>query len=252
MSRSLELPVRYYRAVPIDNPGYEDEILSLDVNTTAIVAIHCWNIGCPDGPEIDLDYCVGAGWPQSMAEAARIMEEVMLPAMNEARRVGLRVCHVESDQMYRSYPQVESRRTQPPRRGTGLAADMGDRAHGAGYIDQSPLVRMKRARIMEPVGDEHMVFYTDQLDDHLREHGIDTLIYMGFMADMCLLNADGGAFPMLGKGYRCLLMRDATVGVESPHTYDERLATRYATHIFEWKIGYGTTLADYLEATKGL
>ena len=59
MSRAIRLPVRHYRAIPIDAPGYEEEVLNLDLDTTAIVAIHCWNIGCPDGPEIDIDYCVG-------------------------------------------------------------------------------------------------------------------------------------------------------------------------------------------------
>ncbi len=251
MSRAIRLPVRHYRAIPIDAPGYEEEVLDLDLDTTAIVAIHCWNIGCPDGPEIDIDYCVGAGWPQSTAEAARIMEEVMRPAMDQARRIGLRIFHVESDQMDSHYPQVESRRPPfaPP---AGEAARMGDRAHGTGYLTKSPLVRMRRATIMEPRGDERMVFYSDQLDEELQESGIDTLLYMGFMADMCLLSADGGAFPMLGRGYRCILMRDATVGVETPTTYEEKLATRYAIHIFEWKIGYGTTFSDYLKATKGL
>jgi nicotinamidase-related amidase len=85
-------------------------------------------------------------------------------------------------------------------------------------------------------------------DAYLKERGIDTLIYMGFATDMCVLGAEGGARPMLSRGYRCILMRDATVGVETPQTFPDRLATRYGTHLFEWQIGYGTCLDDYIAA----
>jgi nicotinamidase-related amidase len=249
MSRTLRLAARYYRALPIDDPGYEEEVFELPLAQTALVGMHCWNIGCPDGPPVDVNYCVGMGWPQSTEEAWRIMQEVMRPAMDAARGIGLPVCHVESDWMDARYPEVPSRRSgRAAERAPGEAGDMAARAHGLNYIKDSPLAQMGRARITAPVGDEPLVFYTDQLDDYLKERHIDTLIYMGFAADMCLLNAEGGAFPMLGRGYRCILMRDATVGVETPSSFPERLATRYATHIFEWKVGYGTTFADFITA----
>ena len=82
----------------------------------------------------------------------------------------------------------------------------------------------------------------------MRARDIDTLIYMGFATDMCVLGAEGGARPMLARGYRCILMRDATVGVETPESFPKRLATRYATHLFEWSVGYSTTSADFATA----
>ena len=82
MSDTLNLKVRYYRALPTDRPGYEHEVLELPVGTTALVGMHCWNIGCPDGPPVDVNYCVGMGWPQAAAEAYRIMVEVIRPAMD--------------------------------------------------------------------------------------------------------------------------------------------------------------------------
>lgn len=251
MSRTLRLSSRYYRALPIDDPGYEEEVFELGVAQTALVGMHCWNIGCPDGPPVDSSYCVGLGWPQSTEEAWRIMQEVMRPAMDAARALDMAVCHVESDWMDAQYPEVPSRRSgQALERASGQAGVMAERAHGVRYLTDSPLARMRRAQITAPVGDEPLVFYSDQLDEYLKKRDIDTLIYMGFAADMCLLNAEGGAFPMLGRGYRCILMRDATVGVETPTSFPERLATRYATHIFEWKIGYGTTFADFMKAVE--
>jgi len=47
-------------------------------------------------------------------------------------------------------------------------------------------------------------------------------------------------------------MRDATVGVETPESFPDRLATRYATHLFEWKVGYSTTFHEFINAIDSL
>ena len=251
MSAILQLKARYYRARPIDRPGYEDVVLDLSVAETALVGMHCWNIGCPDGPAVDVGFCVGMGWPQATGEAARIMVDVIRPAMDLCRDKGLAVCHVESDWMDHQYPHVPSRRQagqKPPL--PPVTRELYDRAHGAGYLERSPLARMRRAAAVSPEGDEPLVFYTDQLHTWLRERGIRNLIYTGFAADMCLLGAEGGARPMLGLGYRCILIREATVGVETPETFAERLATRYAIHRFEWQVGWSCSFADFAAAAE--
>ena len=249
----IHLPVRYYRALPIDQPGLEYDCFEVSVKRVALIGMHCWNIGCPEGPPIDTQYCVGMGWPQAAKEAYRMMVEVIRPAMDAAREVGMLVCHVESDWMDKQYPQIPTRRDHhiAPARSEHHQAIL-DRAHGPDYMTESPLARMKRAEVVSTQGDEPFVFYTDVLHEHLKEHQINTLIYTGFATDMCVLGADGGAREMLARGYRCILMRDATIGVETPESFPERLSTRYATHLFEWNIGYSTTFGEFLKATKSL
>ena len=247
--RTIKLKARHYRALPIDDPGYEEETFELPVKATALIGMHCWNIGCPDGPPLNMNFCVDLGWPQSTAEGYRIMKEVMRPSMDAAREIGLQVIHVEADWMDEQYPDVPSRRdktkTYQPQ---GRQAEMIARAHGADYMTKSPLAKMRRCEVVSPVGDEPMVFYSDTLDEYLKSKGIETLIYTGFAADMCVLGSEGGGQAMLGRGYRCILMRDGTVGVETPAGFAERLATRYAIHIFEWKIGYGTSFEEFMTA----
>ena len=251
MSTSTKiLQSRYYRALPLDQAGIASIALEIDVNRTALVGMHCWNIGCPDGPPIDTDYCVGMGWPEATAEAGRIMVEKIRPAMDAARGCGLAVCHVETDWMDAEYPNVASRR-KPDKADVSLSAEQRhilDRAHGADYMHSSPLAHMKRAEVVSPVGDEPMFFYSDTFDSYISTCGIDTLIYTGFATDMCVLGAEGGARPMLSRGYRCILMRDATVGVETPHSFPDRVATRYGIHLFEWSVGYSCTFAEFMEA----
>ena len=245
---TLQLPARYYRALPTDRAGYEQVILSLPVKKTALVGMHCWNIGCPDGPPVDNDYCVGMGWPEATKEAGRIMAEVIRPAMDLARSIGMTVCHVETDWMDRQYPHIESRSSDSAATIHPVRQELLERAHGVDYMERSPLAKMRRAEIVSPVGDEPLVFYSDTLDEHLRDRGVETLIYMGFATDMCLLGAEGGARHMLARGYRCVVMRDGTVGVESPDTFPQRLATSYGLHIFEWTLGHGCTFAQYRQA----
>ena len=249
MSRKIRLSTRYYRALPVDRPGYEDEVFELRVEQTALVGMHCWNIGCADGPAVDVDFCVGMGWPQATAEASRIMGEVIRPAMDLARSADMPVCHVESDWMDGQYPELPSRRHReqegfPP----GRAEEMLARAHGRDYLERSPLAHMRRAKIVSPQGDEPLLFYTAQLDEYLKARGIGTLIYAGFATDMCVLGAEGAARPLLGLGYRCILMRDATIGVETPESFPERLATRHGIHRFEWQVGHSTTFAQFASA----
>ena len=129
---------------------------------------------------------------------------------------------------------------------------MLDRAHGPDYRTNSPLAQMQRAERVSPAGNEPLIFYTDALDAYLKPRGIDTLLYTGFATDMCVLNAEGGARPMLSRDYRCILIRDATVGVETPQSFSERLATRYGIHIFEWQLGYSTTFKAFLDAVSGV
>lgn len=249
MKRTIRLKTRYYRALPVDDPGYEEEIFELEVGKIALVGMHCWNIGCADGPPVDVDFCVGMGWPQATAEAARIMREVIRPAMDAARGICMEVCHVETDWMDAQYPEVPSRRRRDREEfPSGRPGEMLARAHGRDYLGRSPLARMKRAEVVSPEGDEPLVFYSDQLDEYLRERSVETLIYAGFATDMCVLGSEGGARAMLARGYRCVLLQDATVGVETPESFSERLATRYGIHLFEWQVGYSTTVADFTAA----
>ena len=226
---TLQLAARYYRALPIDRPGYEQVTQSLPVDRTALVGMHCWNIGCPDGPPVDVDYCVGMGWPQSTEEAGRIMAEVIRPAMDEARSIGMAVCHVESDWMDHQYPHIESRRSGESGSVHPYQKEMLERAHGVDYMERSPLAKMRRAEVVSPVGDEPLVFYTDVLDEYLRRAAAWKPSSTWGSPPTCASSAPrGGARAMLARGYRCVVMRDATVGVETPESFPQRLSTNYA------------------------
>ena len=253
---TLNLTGRYYRPIPLEGAGYETEALALDARKTTFVAMHCWNIGCEDGPPIDRDYFVGMGSLESFREAERIMRERIRPAMDAARQAGVLVCHVESELIARRHPeaQVDAETCAMPDEGPpvvpGWRKKMEDRFHGMDYPTRSPLAAMDRARIVFPLPGEPFVYQTGQLDRVLRRRGIENLIYAGFATDMCVLRAPGGIEPMASREYRLFLMRDATIGVECRDTFAERIATRWAVRYFETHFGDTVLCDDFVAACR--
>ena len=187
------------------------------------------------------------GWPQATAEAARIRPKSYAPpwtshaksecpsAMSKpiGWRISIPTSHLDAKKHHNQSPKIAHNHAKPRTR--------PELPH------KSPLANMKRAAIVSPMRDEPSSFIPTHstLPQNARHHN---LIYTGFATDMCILGAEGGARDMLAHGYQCILMRDGTVGVETPSTYPEKLATRYGTHIFEWQLGYSTTFRDFAQA----
>jgi len=256
----LHLTYRYYRTIPMDRMGYAAESITLDPARTALVTIHCWDIGCEGGPAIDPDFFVGMGSYESFREAERIMRECIRPAMDAARRASVLVCHVEHADIARQYPQSHEEEDPPgpppsycaPPVAADWNEQMTARAHGRDYPTRSPYARMGRAKIIDVRPDEPVAWQTGQFDRILRKRGIENLIYTGFATDMCILRAPGGLEPMAGFGYRRFLIRDATVGVEFPDTIEERLATRWAIRYFETHGGNTILTGGFIRACRAL
>ena len=256
----LRLTGRYYRTIPNTDPGYEFEALELPVESTALVSLHCWNIGCPGGPAADPEFCVGMGYPGVTEEAYRIMVEAIRPALDAARACGPAVCHVQAVGIARRYPEwfsyaIDAPREDPipqpqaPREAIpGYRQSILWRSHGEDYPNRSGLASMDFPEVVAPLPGEPIVHQTDQFDRILRERGIVNLIYAGFATDMCILNAPGGMGPMFGMGYRVVLIRDATIGVEPPDFLEERIATRWGIRYHETHWGDTIEVADFLAA----
>jgi nicotinamidase-related amidase len=251
----LKMRTRYYRTVPLDNMGYVEEEIELERERTALVVMHCWNIGCEDGQAIDPRYWVGMGSREAAAEAERIMREAIRPAMDAARKAGVKICHVESADIAARYPQAQVDAACEGTTGSaiepvvpGWREAIVARSHGEGYANNSPYYGKDRAGIVAPKQGEPMVYQTRQMDRVLRRLGVENLVYTGFATDMCVLRAPGGVELMAPYGYRLFLMRDATLGVEFPDTINERIATRWAVRYFETHYGNTVLAEDFIWA----
>lgn len=259
MSRILSMPGRYYRTLPLGSTGYETVRIELDAERTALVVLHCWNIGCKNGPPIDPRFFVGMGFYENFAEAERIMREVIRPCMDAARTAGLCVAHVEAQTIADKRPEAQDA-AEPPMGVSegakevvpGWRARIMVRFHGDDYMTRSPYAIMDRADVVAPMPGEPFAYQTAQFHRLLQRRGIENLIYTGFAADMCLLRAPGGIEHMAPYGYRLYLMRDATLGVELPETFVDRIATRWAIAYFETHYGETVTSVDFIAACQSL
>ncbi len=257
MEQTLHLTGRYYRTIPTNQPGYVEESLDLEAGQTAFVSLHSWNIGCPGGPPTGPNFWVGMGFPQTCNEEYRIMKEHIRPCLDAARAAGIAVFHVQAELIARRYPEwyaVEADITAPTPASPipGYTQKIISRSHGQDYAHNSPYADMDFPEICAPLPGEPIIHQSGQFDRHLRKRGIVNLIYAGFAADMCILNAPGGMGPMFGLGYRVILIRDATLGVELVDTFDERIATRWGISFVETHWGDTITTADFLSSCSPL
>ncbi len=104
------------------------------------------------------------------------------------------------------------------------------------------------AEPLRPCPGEVVVTSTQQWDDWLRQLGIDTLIYVGFCTNLCILDAPGGMRQMAPLGYRCIILREATLAVEFPETLAERLHTQASLNFIEGWVGYTAGNRDFIAA----
>ncbi|MBM3498590.1 MAG: isochorismatase family protein [Armatimonadetes bacterium] len=252
----LRLTGRRYNTRPLTEMRQVAEPVELDPARTALVVMHCWDIGCEGGPEIDPRYFVGMGSYEAFAEADRVIRECIRPAMDAARAAGAHVCAVEPESIARLHPEAQEDLDPPSPGGPpapppavpGWRERVTALFHGEAYATESPYARMDRVASVAPLPGEIYAWQTGQLDRLLRRRGVENLVYCGFATDMCVLRAPGGVEPMAPLGYRLFLLRDATVGVEFPDTFEERLATRWGLRYFETHYGQTFTTGEFIAA----
>jgi nicotinamidase-related amidase len=263
----ITLPTRFFRAVPSRKPdGYITEAWNLDLSKTAFVSLHAWNVGCPGGPPVPEAYWVDMGSPQNHEAAWEIITREIAPALAAARRIGMHIVHVQPESIGRKYPHLmppispersavgsssaeiptPERRSRPPI--SDHYAWRASQVHGEGYMHWEGWKDLDFAEPLRPLPGEIIVISTEQWDDWLRKKGIDTLIYAGFATNLCILDAPGGMRQMAPLGYRCIILREATLAVEFPETLAQRLQTQATLRHIEAWVGYTAGCQDFLRA----
>ncbi len=224
-----------------------------------LVAMHLWNVGEKGGPPVPREFFVDMGTRACQNESLRIAQDSIRPAMDAARTAGMTILHVEPEKIAEKYPQypgsIPSSPPSPspvPDANPGWKAERANRTHGQGYADWEGWRQMRVISCCEPGPEDPVVATTAQLDTVCRSRGITALVYTGFAANMCVLEAPGGAQPMLDLGYRVFLIREATLAVEYPDTFEERLMTRAALHFFEQVVGDTMGLAQFVEGCRAV
>lgn len=182
---------------------------SIDPAHTAIIITDMW----------DRHWCRGA--TQRVEAIAARME----PLLEQARRRGILIIHAPSDTMsfYKGAPgrllaESAPEVTPPAERrildgplpiddSDGGCDTPGDHEHQV-WTRETPLLHIAPGDIISDSGTE--------IYNVLRARHIDTLLYMGVHANMCILNRTFGIRQMTRWGMRCILVRDLTDAMYNP------------------------------------
>ena len=140
----LRLPVRQYIAVPSSEPrGLVTEVWDLPIAETAFIELHCWNVGVPGGLPVPDDYWVFMGSKENHERGARVMESVIAPCLEAARRIGMAAVHVQPESIGARYPELRAGLPPLPIRNAAPesanvvrnhAIERASRVHGEGYM----------------------------------------------------------------------------------------------------------------------
>ena len=176
---------------------------------TAIVVTDMW----------DKHWCRGA--TERVGQIAVRME----PLLEKARASGVLIIHAPSETMS-FYTGSEGRKlaasaphADPPEAAplhdlplpiddsNGGCDTPGDTEHRA-WSRETPLLTIAPGDVISDSGTE--------IYNVLRQHGIDTVFYMGVHANMCILNRTFGIRQMARWGIHCILVRDLTDAMYEP------------------------------------
>jgi len=182
---------------------------NLVLKKTAIVITDMW----------DKHWCRGA--TERVGQIALRME----PLLRKARAAGVLIVHAPSETMdfyagsegrklAQSAPHADPPQTEPlhdaplPIDDSNGGCDTpGDTEHRA-WSRETPLLTIAPGDVISDNGTE--------IYNVLRQHGIDTVFYMGVHANMCILNRSFGIRQMARWGIHCILVRDLTDAMYEP------------------------------------
>jgi nicotinamidase-related amidase len=273
----LRIPIRWYQLGKLYGPGMpqsleeglRERILEKPVDQLGIVSVHCWNLGEPDAP---YPFEPGTRSPGKIEDwvpkAHEIVKNRIEPAFQAARKAGITIFHLAGNTYAPRYPtykeisedpelqapktpRVEFQGCVRPRNEDEKMRDLfGPDWPGSAWQAFPELFDI--AKGAKPFDNEPVLTNGWQLNGLCRRKGIDTLLYVGFMAEICLQHVSGATREMAGKfGYRVVVLSDCTTAYEYPETYEKNWMTFAAIRMIEASHGFSTTSREFIEAVEG-
>jgi hypothetical protein len=218
----------------------------------------------------------GSTSAQWVRRAVAICEERLAPLMRAARAAGVAVFHLAGSTYAERYPQYRAIRDDPelqapPRPPEAVAptgpiparciypeAQIDHLAKVVGpHYPGRPWVNFPEkhdiARCVRPEPEDLVVLNGWQLHGLCHRRGIHTLLYAGFLADVCLMNVPGAIAEMKERfGYRIIALRDCTTTYEFEETAAGDWMTFAALRRIELVYGYTTDSAAVRAACERL
>jgi len=245
--------------------GLREKLLDKPLGQIGLVSVHCWNLGEATGP-----YPIGphAHCPGEVADwvptAHEIIATKIKPVLDAARQTGMAIFHLAQITYAPRYPQYSKIAADPELRAPNLPepiagcvrprsiAERWRDQYGSdfpGSVWETHADKFNIAEAVRPLPHESVVVDGWQLNGLCRRMDIDTLFYVGFMADLCLVNVPGALREMANKfRYYCVVLRDCTTAYEFTDTYEGKWMNKAAIRLIESDLGYSASSQDFTAA----
>jgi len=269
----FEIPLQYYQIAQLYGPGMSPsgkeglhaKLFQKPVGRIGLVIVHPWNLGEPDGP---YPFVPGTRIPGEAGDwvprAHCIIADKIKPVLEAARAAEVAVFHLAQNGYAPTYPQyleiASDPELQSPEKKVAhkvcieprTVEEMWKTEYGANFpgpVWKTDAEKFDIAKPLRPSSDEAVFLNGWQLNGLCRRKKIDTLFYVGFMADLCLVNIPGAIREMSHKfKYRCVVLRDCTTAYEFAETVDGSWMTFAAIRLIESGMGYSATSDDFISA----
>lgn len=220
---------------------------TIDNARTAIIITDMW----------DKHWCRGA------TNRVNLIAKRMEPVLKKARQAGILIIHSPSDTMDfyantagRLLAQNAPRLTPPPEldiKDGPLPIDdsdqgcdtPGDTPHQV-WTRENPALTIAPGDVVSDNGNE--------IYNVLKARHIDTILYMGVHANMCILNRSFGVRQMSKWGFRCIIVRDLMDAMYNPASrpyVSHAAGTELVYEFIEQYWAPSTTSSDLLTALSG-
>jgi nicotinamidase-related amidase len=250
---------------PSGKEGLHTRLFQKPVGRIGLVIVHPWNLGEPDGPySFDPNTRIPGEAGDWVPKAHHVIADKIKPVLEAAREAGVAVFHLAQNVYAPRYPQyleiASDPELQSPEKkieykvciGQRTVEEMWETEYGTNFpgpVWKTNAEKFDIAKSLRPLSDEAVFLNGWQLNGLCRRKKIDTLFYVGFMADLCLVNIPGAIREMSLKfKYRCVVLRDCTTAYEFAETVDGSWMTFAAIRLIESGMGYSAISDDFISA----
>jgi nicotinamidase-related amidase len=269
----FEIPLQYYQIARLYGPGMapsgkeglHTRLFQKPVDRIGLVIVHPWNLGEPDGP---YPFEHGTRTPGEAGDwvpkAHHIIAGRIKPVLEAAREARVAVFHLAQNTYAPRYPQyleiASDPELQSPEKRVEYEVcieprtveEMWEAEYGTNFpgpVWKTNAKKFDIAKCLHPLSNEAVLLNGWQLNGLCRRKKIDTLFYVGFMADLCLVNIPGAIREMSHKfKYRCVVLRNCTTAYEFAETVDGSWMTFAAIRLIESGMGYSAISDDFISA----
>jgi nicotinamidase-related amidase len=254
--RTIAIKPRYHRWYV--DPGVE----WLETNTRS--ASLDWKIPLSQTALVLVDVWQRHYIKDTQERAEVIINNNILPLLASLRKAGIRIIHapspevaVTSDNWVRIQTKEQVFPTPDEWPPAEFLSSTGAYKPFAMPYEQGEEIRNKMAPLtfhpkVVPLAGEPVVATGEELHKYCKKNKILFLLYAGFNTNACIINRTYGTIRMRDRGYRIILVRDCTTGMESKETQPTLAQTRGTILNLEMFDCFTVVSEDIIEGLSGV